>query len=167
MHPFTYSTAGDERTARDIVTRDRQAKFLAGGTTLIDLIKLNVERPSQLVDIKTLPLDRIETHLDSLRSDAYLLDRFHAVASGGSSGQRGVYVYGWESWVDCHLSILRYAVRARMRVPELMSRPGPVDGQTGRFHTPRAYSRIVRSALKAPIPAMLRMALWAHSFGAR
>jgi xanthine dehydrogenase YagS FAD-binding subunit len=36
------------------------AKFVAGGTTLIDLMKLDVERPTALVDINPLPLDRIE-----------------------------------------------------------------------------------------------------------
>jgi xanthine dehydrogenase YagS FAD-binding subunit len=36
------------------------AKYLAGGTTLIDLMKLNVERPNAIVDINSLPLDRIE-----------------------------------------------------------------------------------------------------------
>jgi xanthine dehydrogenase YagS FAD-binding subunit len=37
------------------------AKFIAGGTTLVDLMKLNVETPSGLVDINILPLDKIET----------------------------------------------------------------------------------------------------------
>ena len=36
-------------------------RFLAGGTTLLDLMKLNVETPKQLIDIKRLPLDKIET----------------------------------------------------------------------------------------------------------
>src|SRR6184192_2151350 len=36
-------------------------RFLAGGTTLIDLMKLNVETPAQLIDINRLPLDKIET----------------------------------------------------------------------------------------------------------
>ena len=36
------------------------AKFIAGGTTLVDLMKLNVETPSGLVDINILPLDKIE-----------------------------------------------------------------------------------------------------------
>ena len=35
-------------------------KFIAGGTTLVDLMKLNVEQPSALVDINTLPLNKIE-----------------------------------------------------------------------------------------------------------
>jgi xanthine dehydrogenase YagS FAD-binding subunit len=35
-------------------------KFIAGGTTLVDLMKLNVERPERLLDINSLPLDQIE-----------------------------------------------------------------------------------------------------------
>jgi xanthine dehydrogenase YagS FAD-binding subunit len=38
-----------------------QVRYLAGGTTLVDLMKLNVERPAQVVDISHLPLDKIET----------------------------------------------------------------------------------------------------------
>jgi xanthine dehydrogenase YagS FAD-binding subunit len=37
-----------------------QAKFIAGGTTLVDLMKLSVETPKTLVDINLLPLDKIE-----------------------------------------------------------------------------------------------------------
>src|SRR6266568_2772483 len=37
-----------------------QAKFIAGGTTLVDLMKLSVEKPQTLVDINLLPLDKIE-----------------------------------------------------------------------------------------------------------
>src|ERR1700758_69631 len=36
------------------------AKFIAGGTTLVDLMKLNVEQPKALVDINLLPLDKVE-----------------------------------------------------------------------------------------------------------
>lgn len=70
-----------------------------------------------------LTLDLVERHLDGLRGDTYLLDRFHAVASGGSSGQRGVFVYDWESWADCYLSSLRYVIRARLQHPASMQRP--------------------------------------------
>src|SRR5258706_12322305 len=34
-------------------------RFVAGGTTLLDLMKLNVERPAQVIDISRLPLDKI------------------------------------------------------------------------------------------------------------
>jgi xanthine dehydrogenase YagS FAD-binding subunit len=37
-----------------------QIRFIAGGTTLVDLMKLNVERPREIVDINGLPLDRVE-----------------------------------------------------------------------------------------------------------
>ncbi len=37
------------------------AKYIAGGTTLVDLMKLNVERPNQLVDINSLPLAQVES----------------------------------------------------------------------------------------------------------
>jgi xanthine dehydrogenase YagS FAD-binding subunit len=37
-----------------------QIRFIAGGTTLLDLMKLNVERPTQVVDINRLPLDQVE-----------------------------------------------------------------------------------------------------------
>lgn len=39
-------------------------RFLAGGTTLLDLMKLNVETPAQIIDINRLPLDKIETTAD-------------------------------------------------------------------------------------------------------
>jgi len=42
-----------------------------------------------------LGLSRVEDHLSGLDADAYLFGSYHAVASGGSSGRRGVYVYDW------------------------------------------------------------------------
>jgi xanthine dehydrogenase YagS FAD-binding subunit len=59
MHPFTYLTASSESAARSAASAP-DARFLAGGTTLIDLMKLNVERPAVLVDINGLALTRIE-----------------------------------------------------------------------------------------------------------
>src|SRR5258707_8844494 len=38
-----------------------EIRFIAGGTTLIDLMKLNVEQPNKLIDINRLPLDKIES----------------------------------------------------------------------------------------------------------
>lgn len=60
MHPFTFTTAADEATAGGLLARDPTARLLAGGTTLIDLMKLEVERPSQVIDINALPLARVE-----------------------------------------------------------------------------------------------------------
>jgi xanthine dehydrogenase YagS FAD-binding subunit len=60
VHPFLYTLPADEGTARRLTASDRSAAFIAGGTTILDLMKLNVERPSQLIDISRLPLARIE-----------------------------------------------------------------------------------------------------------
>ena len=59
MDPFQYTKPATVNDAMTSVTASG-AKFVAGGTTLIDLMKLNVERPTALVDINILPLDRIE-----------------------------------------------------------------------------------------------------------
>ena len=59
MHPFDYSQAADAGAAVQSVAPQPDAKFLAGGTTLIDLIKLHVEKPAHLVDVIGLPLAQI------------------------------------------------------------------------------------------------------------
>jgi xanthine dehydrogenase YagS FAD-binding subunit len=59
MRSFTYERATDARGAVVAVSRPG-AKFISGGTNLLDLMKLEVERPSHLVDISRLPLADIE-----------------------------------------------------------------------------------------------------------
>jgi xanthine dehydrogenase YagS FAD-binding subunit len=59
MVPFRYLAVTDEAAARQAATPS-DARMLAGGTTLLDLMKLHVERPSTVVDINALPLARIE-----------------------------------------------------------------------------------------------------------
>ena len=66
----------------------------------------------EIVTDDRLHLDVVEDHLDSLTGDAYLFDRYHAVASGGSTGRRGVFVYDWDSWAIFYWSALRYEIRA-------------------------------------------------------
>jgi xanthine dehydrogenase YagS FAD-binding subunit len=60
MRPFSYAHATSPRDASARVARNPRAKFLAGGTTLVDLLRLEVEAPDALVDINALPLGRIE-----------------------------------------------------------------------------------------------------------
>jgi xanthine dehydrogenase YagS FAD-binding subunit len=59
VRDFQYTKASDVGQAVNSATPGG-TKFVAGGTTLIDLMKLEVERPKLLVDINGLPLDRIE-----------------------------------------------------------------------------------------------------------
>jgi xanthine dehydrogenase YagS FAD-binding subunit len=67
MRPFTYERATDIRAAAQAVADDPSAKFIAGGTNLLDLMKLDIEHPAHLVDITRLPLDRIEEKDGGLR----------------------------------------------------------------------------------------------------
>jgi xanthine dehydrogenase YagS FAD-binding subunit len=60
MNPFSYLRATALEGAVAAVARDPRAKFLAGGTTLVDLLRLDVETPGALVDVNALPLARIE-----------------------------------------------------------------------------------------------------------
>jgi xanthine dehydrogenase YagS FAD-binding subunit len=60
MTPFEYQRVNQPETALEAVSRVEHAKFLAGGTNLVDLMKSNVERPTRLVDITRLSLANIE-----------------------------------------------------------------------------------------------------------
>jgi xanthine dehydrogenase YagS FAD-binding subunit len=59
MKPFTYERVTDVRAAGAAVLRPG-AKFISGGTNLLDLMKLEIEQPTHLVDISRLPLKQIE-----------------------------------------------------------------------------------------------------------
>src|SRR5216110_2286691 len=60
MNPFTYSRVVDSNEAVTGIAAKPQAKFLGGGTNLIDLMKMGVETPEKLIDINRLPLAQIE-----------------------------------------------------------------------------------------------------------
>jgi len=60
MINFAYTRASDIGDAVRQIAADPAAKFIAGGTNLIDLMKENVTRPSRVIDITHLPLNRIE-----------------------------------------------------------------------------------------------------------
>src|SRR4051794_5489037 len=61
MRPFAYQRATDVDGARAALAEaGPDARFLAGGTNLVDLMKLGVEAPATLVDVRGLPLDAIE-----------------------------------------------------------------------------------------------------------
>ncbi len=64
MIDFQYARANDVADAVRQMAADPTAKFIAGGTNLIDLMKEDVERPSRLIDISRLPLKTIEETAD-------------------------------------------------------------------------------------------------------
>lgn len=60
MRSFTYERAQTPQQAAAAVASKQGAKFLAGGTNLLDLMKLEIETPTHLVDVQDLGLDKIE-----------------------------------------------------------------------------------------------------------
>ncbi|MDB5596432.1 MAG: putative xanthine dehydrogenase, binding subunit [Hyphomicrobiales bacterium] len=61
MTPFTYERASSAADAASKAARVPGAKFIAGGTNLLDLMKLQIETPTHLIDINKLGFDKIET----------------------------------------------------------------------------------------------------------
>ncbi len=59
MKPFAYESAIDVQSAIRAATA-LDSTFLAGGTNLVDLMKLGVAQPTRLIDVSRLPLDQVE-----------------------------------------------------------------------------------------------------------
>lgn len=59
MNPFFYQQASDVSSAVALVARDAGAQFIAGGTSQVDLMKEDVQRPERLVDVSRLPLTEL------------------------------------------------------------------------------------------------------------
>ncbi|MBE9008293.1 xanthine dehydrogenase family protein subunit M [Fortiea sp. LEGE XX443] len=60
MNNFTYTRATSVKDAVQKSTGDRNAMFIAGGTNLVDRLKVFLDEPSQLIDISRLEMNRIE-----------------------------------------------------------------------------------------------------------
>ena len=60
MRAFTYERARSAAQAAETASREPGARFIAGGTNLLDLMKLDIETPLHLVDVNGLDLDRID-----------------------------------------------------------------------------------------------------------
>ena len=70
MKPFAYTRARNQQAAVETIAQLQNAKFIAGGTNLIDLMKENVEQPNSLVDINRLELTSIVEREGGLRLGA-------------------------------------------------------------------------------------------------
>lgn len=102
MKAFTYFRAGTPAEAATAALQNPRARFIAGGTNLLDLMKLEIETPTQLIDVNGLALDKMEaTPAGGLRIGALVRNtdlaaddnvrRHYAVLSrallSGASGQ--------------------------------------------------------------------------------
>jgi len=82
-----------------------------------------MENFDDIVTDRRLTADVCANHLAHLDGDSYLFDEYHVIASGGSSGQLGMFVYGWEAWATCYSSIVRFQVRDWRSDPALVDVP--------------------------------------------
>jgi xanthine dehydrogenase YagS FAD-binding subunit len=67
MNTFAYKRSSSVNDALISIGAQHDAKFLGGGTNLIDLMKMGVEHPAALIDVTRLPLSEIEEHHDGVR----------------------------------------------------------------------------------------------------
>jgi xanthine dehydrogenase YagS FAD-binding subunit len=98
VRPFRYERAEDAAAAVELLSREPGAAFLAGGTNLVDLMKLDVERPDLLVDVTHVTSDRIEALPDGgvrigaavrnsdLAADLAIRERYPALSQALLSG---------------------------------------------------------------------------------
>ncbi|MDO7874243.1 xanthine dehydrogenase family protein subunit M [Hymenobacter sp. ASUV-10] len=70
MNDFSYTQAASAKEATGIIKEKPQAAYIAGGTTLLDMMKANLLEPPQLVDLNQLPFKGIEQTSDGLRIGA-------------------------------------------------------------------------------------------------
>ena len=100
MRGFEYVVADSTASARTLAREVDGARFYAGGTTLIDLMKSDVERPRRVVDISRLPLTAVERRGGVVRIgalarnsdvayDALIAENFPAVSEALLSGASG------------------------------------------------------------------------------
>ncbi len=83
-------------------------------SNLSDLTPMNkftlMKHWDEIVTDRRLNLKLVEQHISKMneRIDSlYLLNEYHVLASSGSSGTRGVYVYNWDEWIAFHLNARR------------------------------------------------------------
>lgn len=60
MRPFAFKRAAAPADAAKLVAANKDARFIAGGTNLIDLMKEGIDLPNELVDISRLPLSVVQ-----------------------------------------------------------------------------------------------------------
>lgn len=70
MRPFSYRRPQTVDEAIQDYAQAQETRFIGGGTNLLDLMKMGVERPAHLVDISRLPLTKIEEHGGGIRIGA-------------------------------------------------------------------------------------------------
>jgi xanthine dehydrogenase YagS FAD-binding subunit len=101
VFPFTFTRAADERSA--LAAGRSGARYIAGGTTLVDLMRETVERPGAVVDINALPYRNVDldgaalrigslVRMSDLAADPWVRREFPVIAQAlelSAGGRRG------------------------------------------------------------------------------
>jgi phenylacetate-CoA ligase len=103
-----------------------------------------MEHFDDIVTDRRLTLAGLDQYLNAAETGSYLLGRYTAITSGGSSGQRGVFVYDWDPWAVFWLTCFRTLLRARDRYPDLASRPAVMASVTA-AHFSHATAAMART----------------------
>jgi phenylacetate-coenzyme A ligase PaaK-like adenylate-forming protein len=82
-----------------------------------------MENFDRIVTDERISLDLVNAHLATVTTGSYLMDGHTAITSGGSTGERGVFVYDWIGWATFWVSVFRHLLRAKWSDPEFRSRP--------------------------------------------
>jgi phenylacetate-CoA ligase len=117
-------------------------------TTLLQLPVLTktelMEHFDDILTDRRLSLAGIDQHLGTVETGRYLFGRYTALTSGGSSGQRGVFVYDWDAWAVFWLTCFRTMLRARSSYPDLAGRPA-VMASVSAAHFSHATAAMART----------------------
>ena len=97
-----------------------------------------------IVTDSRLSLGRVEQHLKTVETGSYLAGGYTAITSGGSTGQRAVFVYDWDGWAVFWLSLFRGLLRAKNADPELAGRPA-VMANVAAAHFSHATAAMART----------------------
>jgi phenylacetate-coenzyme A ligase PaaK-like adenylate-forming protein len=103
-----------------------------------------MENFDRIVTDERLTLEMVNEHLENVTTGSYLLDGYTAVTSGGSTGERGVFVYDWKGWATFWASMGRNFLRAKWSDPELAARP-IVLGWVAAAHFTHATAALART----------------------
>jgi phenylacetate-CoA ligase len=116
-----------------------------------------MEHFDDIVTDGRLKLAGLDQYLNGTEAGSYLLGRYTAITSGGSSGQRGVFVYDWDPWAVFWLTCFRTLLRARDRYPDLASRPAVIASVTAAHFShataamARTFSNPRMTAVRLPV----------------
>jgi len=110
-----------------------------------------MENWDDIVTDGRLNLDLVNSHLGTLSTDQYLFDHYHAVASGGSTGLRGVFVYDWDSWTIYCLLMGRWGFRSGTDNSGAVATP-PTNAHIGANKATHVSSAVVQTFSDPQLP---------------